>query len=112
MASEPMSDARIRTNARKATGPKTPAGKLRASRNARKHGLFAAEFVFSAEEKREFDQLRRNLWKELEPKSPLQELALEYVLAAAWRTKLALRGEQAELRKQLEIENQQNRKSP
>ncbi len=39
-------------------------------------------------------------------------IGFEYVVAAAWRTKLALRGEQAELRKQLEVESEEKRNRP
>ena len=50
MASEQQRAAN-RANAKRSTGPKTPAGKLRSSRNALKHGLSA--LVFSPNRDRE-----------------------------------------------------------
>src|SRR5689334_21446643 len=50
MASERQRAAN-RANAKRSTGPKTPAGKLRSSRNALKHGLSA--LVFSPNGNRE-----------------------------------------------------------
>ena len=38
-----------RKNAKKSTGPKTAEGKEKVSKNAAKHGLFAAEAVITGE---------------------------------------------------------------
>ncbi len=113
MATEPT-DEKITTqgtNGKKPTGPRTPAGKLRASRNALKHGLFVAEFVLSAEEQPMFDDLRRKLRKELSPNSAVLELVFEDVVVAAWRMKLSLRCEQAEVKYQLATESEQDAKA-
>ncbi len=90
-------------------GPRTPAGKLRASKNARKHSLFAAELVFSEEERREFERLRCDLSRELMPTSAVLDVLFEDALVSAWRMKLALRCEQAAVRKELEIQDEENR---
>lgn len=83
-------------------GPKTAHGKKRSSRNALKHGLFSAEFVFSATEALKFDELRSNLSRELQPNTPSLEVVFEDILTSAWRMKLALRCEQIEVRRELE----------
>jgi len=43
-----------RANAKRSTGPKTPAGKLRSSRNALKHGLSALVFSPNGENREAF----------------------------------------------------------
>ena len=49
-----------RENAKKSTGPRTPEGKARASKNALKHGLMAQDAVIPGEDPAEFDRhLRR-----------------------------------------------------
>ena len=74
-------------------GPRTPQGKLRASRNARKHGLLAVEFRLSAEESVEFHRFAHRLRKALKPDTALLDLIFEDIVACAWRLKLALRCE-------------------
>jgi hypothetical protein len=80
-------------------GPRTPSGKLRASRNSRKLSLFAKEFNLSSEEKAEFDDLRQILRNGLKPGTSLLKVLFENVLTELWRVKLSLRGEQAQLRR-------------
>jgi hypothetical protein len=75
-------------------GPRTATGRLRASRNARKDGLLAAEFVFSTDERSQYDDLRHELSTELKPNTPVLALLFELVVASAWRIKLASRCEQ------------------
>ena len=97
---------------RQSGGPKTREGKLRASHNARKHNLFATEFVFSEKERAEFGKLRSDLWREMAPNSALLDVLFEDVLVTAWRMKLALRYEQAAVTKEREMENQENCDTP
>ena len=52
-------DAQIqanRENAKKSTGPRTPEGKARVSKNALKHGLLAQDSVIPGEDPAEFDR--------------------------------------------------------
>jgi hypothetical protein len=65
-------------------GPRTPQGKLRASRNAQKHGLLSSEFTFSLEELAEFNHLRNQLRKELGPNTAVREIVCEDIVACAW----------------------------
>jgi hypothetical protein len=78
-------------------GPKTDIGKLRASRNSRKLGLFAKEFDFSSEQKADFEDMEKVLREGLTPDTSLLELLFADVVACCWRMKLALRGEQQQL---------------
>jgi hypothetical protein len=86
-----------------ATGPRTLAGKRRASQNARKHGIFAGELNFrSPAERRQFDRLRSGLVNEFRPVSESAWLILDDTADAAWRIKQAKRFEQGALATHLE----------
>ena len=45
-----------RKNAKKSTGPNTPEGKARSSKNALKHGLLARDAVLPGEDPADFDR--------------------------------------------------------
>ena len=83
-------------------GPRTAEGKRRSSRNARKHALLTTELNLSTEERSAFNDLRKGLLHELMPDTPILQLLFEIVVADAWRMKLALRGEQRAVKKQLD----------
>ena len=87
-----------RRNAAKSTGPKTGSGKKRVSHNALKHGVYARELYVLAEEKVDFETLRRELFLQLAPKTTLQNLAVEQIACCTWRCKLAARLETGYLR--------------
>ena len=58
MNNAPLSEARQSANSANAslsTGPRTPEGKARASQNARKHGLTAAQLFIAADDRPEFE---------------------------------------------------------
>ena len=81
-----------RANAKKSKGPKTPAGKRRASLGAITHGFFAKELPLNDEEKRQLETSRRRL------QSQLQTEKLNYntsifaeIIARLGRCMLALR---------------------
>jgi hypothetical protein len=61
-----------RRNAQKSTGPKTPEGKARSSRNAIKHGLLAQQILIDDdddpnEKQEDFDQLLQGLIEDYQP---------------------------------------------
>jgi hypothetical protein len=93
-------------------GPTTAVGKKRSSRNARRHGLFAAEFSFSAADEIEFTKLNTDLRELLKPHNALLDLILQDVVACAWRMRIALRCEQNELLKQFAIESEERPPEP
>jgi hypothetical protein len=78
-------------NARKSTGPKTGAGKLRARMNSLKHGFFAKELQLGEEDRPEFEVLRDSLLQQFAPATPLQQIAAEKIVCCSWRCKMALR---------------------
>jgi len=73
-----------RTNAKLSTGPRTPAGKARASRNATKFGLFSGTFTQPGEEK-DYAALRAHLRAAFDPQTADEQLALDQICGAVWR---------------------------
>jgi hypothetical protein len=80
-----------RANARKSTGPRTPEGKERASRNAVKHGLLAREAVIPGEDPEEFEAYRQWMLAELDPTGPMEEILAGRVVGLSWRLRRAER---------------------
>jgi hypothetical protein len=80
-----------RLNARKSTGPRTPAGKERASRNAFKHGLLAREAVIRGEDPEEFERYREGMIEALAPAGPVEAMLAERVVGLSWRLRRAER---------------------
>jgi hypothetical protein len=68
-----------------ATGPKTPEGKARSSRNALKHGLTARQTVIPSESHADFDLHAREFLEALAPVGPLESFLAEQVIDASWR---------------------------
>ena len=74
-----------RENAKKSTGPRTPEGKERSSKNALKHGLLAQDSVIPGEDPAEFD---RHLTLYEDTYNPANYVERELVLQiadSAWR---------------------------
>ena len=101
-----------KSNSHRSGGPKTSIGKKRSSQNARRHGILADEFSFSAAEEIEFAKLNVDLREVLKPNNALLDLIFQHVLACGWRMRLALRLEQTELRRQCPIENEEGSENP
>jgi hypothetical protein len=80
-----------RLNARKSTGPRTAAGKERASRNALKHGLLAREAVIQGEDPEEFELYREGMLAELAPAGVVETMLAERVVGLSWRLRRAER---------------------
>jgi hypothetical protein len=80
-----------RLNAQKSTGPRTAAGKERASRNALRHGLLAREAVIAGEDPEEFEIYREGMLAELAPAGMVETMLAERVVGLAWRLRRAER---------------------
>jgi hypothetical protein len=78
-----------RLNAQKSTGPRTEAGKDRASRNAVKHGLTARHLVLSCEERDDFEHLRAELYREHAPQSTQEVLLVTQIADSFYRLQRA-----------------------
>ena len=74
-----------RQNAKKSTGPRTPQGKARSSKNALKHGLLARDAVMADEDAAEYDRQLQILEENLFPKNAIEfELVLQ-IADSRWR---------------------------
>src|SRR4030042_2911400 len=80
-----------RFNAQKSTGPRTAAGKERASQNALKHGLLAREAVIAGEDPEEFELYREGMLEELAPAGAGEAMLAERVVGLSWRLRRAER---------------------
>jgi hypothetical protein len=67
------------------TGPRSPQGKGRSSRNSLKHGLTGANALLPHEDRLVWDWWCECLNSELLPVGPLEELFAHRVCSAAWR---------------------------
>ena len=64
-------------NAQKSTGPRTAEGKAVVSKNAVKHGLFAAEAVITGEDPAEYEACRDHFLAELVPVGAVETMLAE-----------------------------------
>jgi hypothetical protein len=67
-------------NAEKSTGPKTDAGKQRASMNAFKHGLTGNRILLQTHEHEAYQQLTNALNKDLQPKAELERQLVQKLI--------------------------------
>jgi hypothetical protein len=74
-----------RLNALNSTGPTSPQGKARVSRNAIKHGMFASQLVLSGESQEDFDEFSRGLLLRMNPRDVLELNLAQQVISAQWR---------------------------
>ena len=73
-----------RANAEKSTGPKTPEGKAKVSGNAVKHGLGSKKLLVGDNQRQEFETLRQDLLKQVQPEGTVEEILFKELLHAAW----------------------------
>src|SRR6267378_5095398 len=78
-----------RENAQRSTGPRTPEGKSKSSKNALKHGLTAVELVLPTESQEEFDEHAAELRDEHDPSTPTEHLLVDQLITASWRLRRA-----------------------
>jgi len=91
-----------RQNSQKSTGPKTDEGKAVASKNAVKHGLFAAEAVVKGENPAEYEAYHDQFLAELAPVGMVESLMAERVISLAWRLRRAERMQNQAIDEQIE----------
>lgn len=82
----PTKSAANRRNALRSTGPRTPAGKARSSKNARRHGLLAGAVVLpEVESAAEWGAHLDATFEDLAPSGRVEELLVERVAVLSWR---------------------------
>ena len=84
-----------RENAKKSTGPRSPEGKARSSKNALKHGLLAADSVIPGEDPAEFDRHLTLFENTYVPKNYIEREIVRQAADAAWRMQRLSRIESA-----------------
>jgi len=80
-----------RANARKSTGPRTPAGKAIVSQNAVTHGFLARQTVIQGEDPGEFTFYRDRILGSLAPAGDAEVDMAERIVGLAWRLRRAER---------------------
>jgi hypothetical protein len=83
MASERQLAAN-RRNAQKSSGPRTPEGKVRASRNALKTGLYAQGIVIGSELGSNLEQLEARFTAEYHPTTPTERSLVDQLIHYEW----------------------------
>ena len=74
-----------RRNAKRSTGPRTVAGKKRASRNAIKHGLCSPCACLPGECSATYATFCREIEEELQPRTAMQHALLPHIANLMWR---------------------------
>ena len=92
MATEAQINAN-RANAKKSTGPVTPAGKAASSMNALKHGLTAKALVIPGETAEDFTAFHSSVVDDLAPSGALQEELASRIALLLWRLRRAAKAE-------------------
>ncbi len=98
-------DAQIqanRENAKKSTGPRTPEGKARVSKNALKHGLLAQDSVIPGEDPAEFDRHLTTYQDTYLPRNCVEKEIVRQIADAAWRMRRLSRIEAAHITADIE----------
>jgi hypothetical protein len=74
-----------RLNSKQSTGPQTAEGKAVVSKNAVKHGLFAAEAVITGENPAEYEAYHDQFLAEWKPVGMTETMLAERIVSLAWR---------------------------
>ena len=90
MASQAQIDAN-RANAQKSTGPKTPEGKARSSKNHLSHGFTSQDVVMADENREAFESLLDALIEQFQPANITEQILVEKMAQNQWLTLRALR---------------------
>ncbi len=82
---------RNRRNARRSTGPRTPAGKAISRRNSLRHGLCANPAAGVVEDGGQFELLYAELTQAIPPRNILEEQLVHQIAVSLWRRQRATR---------------------
>ena len=74
-----------RLNAKRSTGPKTQRGKSRSKQNASKNGLHARSHLLRGEDAADYKRLAEDVYKQRNPKGPMEERVAYHVVGIYWR---------------------------
>ena len=93
-----------RKNAQKSTGPRTAEGKAVVSKNAVKHGLFAAEAVITGEDPAEYEAYHDQFLAEMVPVGAVETMLVERFVSLTWRLRRAERMQNQAIEEFIETE--------
>ncbi len=95
-----------RKNGKKSNGPKTPQGKIIASKNSTRHGLYSKDIIINSprlkENREEYDSLLESLTDELKPATAFQHCLVQKIANCLWRSRRAITAETAEINNRLD----------
>src|ERR1051326_3687081 len=82
-----------RLNSQKSTGPRTAAGKARASNNALKSGIDAKSLIIRGEHLADFESLQDAYYAHFQPATLPQRQYVDLLIHADWRLRRLIRAE-------------------
>ena len=82
-----------RLNSQRSTGPKTAVGKSRSRLNSTRHGFFSRAMAIPEKDRPAYERLRKCLLDDLQPATPVEQIAFENIMDCMWRRNLAWRFE-------------------
>jgi hypothetical protein len=88
---------------RKATGPRTSAGKRRTRINALKSGIFANVLLLAGDSRAEYKSLVEVVREDLQPQGRLESVVTDNIVALLWRKRRFLQAESTEVAKAAEF---------
>jgi hypothetical protein len=74
-----------RANSQHSTGPRTSAGKLRASRNALTHGLTGRAVLLPSEDPAAHQRHTQDFFDEYQPQGPTEKQLVQELIDTSWR---------------------------
>ena len=74
-----------RVNARRSTGPKSPAGKAVVAKNAVRHGAYSEALTMLLENPEDFAALHAGLVADLHPEGPMEKNLVDRMASLWWR---------------------------
>ncbi len=77
--------ARNRANSLQSTGPRTPAGKQRSSRNALSHGLTSRSALLPSEDPAAYQHHAQQFLDEYQPQGPTEHQLVQELVDTSWR---------------------------
>jgi hypothetical protein len=80
-------------------GPRSQRGKLIASQNARKHGIFSSVMRLTSESRAAYEELLKGLNEHFQPVGTLEEILVEKLAVLVWRYRRLVATETAEIEK-------------
>jgi hypothetical protein len=90
-------ESHSRQIARKATGPRTAAGKERSKYNALKHGIFSKVALLRNEPRSEFESMLNGLRNDFQPVGTFEEILVQKLASLIWRYRRVMLAEVAEI---------------